>query len=206
MEKTLNFNAIAYHRPNTEMLMAQYDALDRQLDDASRALDRVNDAITSWDRLRSRIHTLNQIITIRYHQDTSDPFLQTEKRFFDDLEPLLKERDLAIGKRLVTHPLRSQLEAHWGKQFFLLYETQLKTFTPAIADEMRLEAELGRRYTDLLAQAQVEFSGKSLTLSELRRYTMSPDRRERMEAQRVRASFFKANDGELDGMYQELVL
>lgn len=202
---TFTFESIPYTRPKPAEITAQYEALFAELDRSIADLALANAAITKWNQLRSSLATTSQLVAIRYHQDTSDPTLQEEKKFLDDLEPTLRELDLGVGKRLLAHPLRPDMENKWGKQIFAILHAQVQTFLPEIADDLRSESELARRYTDLLAQAQVEFAGNPLTLSELRKFTSSTDRRERMEAQRVKSAFFKANECELDTLYAELV-
>ena len=63
-------------------------------------------------------------------------------------------------KALVQHPCRQELEQQIGSQMFSLWESEIPTFDPAIAEDLIEESGLESQYT-LTASAEFEFNGET---------------------------------------------
>ncbi len=120
-------------------------------------------------------------------------------------QPQFEEIIFEYYQELVKSPFRSQLEAKWGTQLFALAENQIKGFSPEIIELMQKENKLTSEYSKLVASAQIEFDGKTLTLAQLAPYGESTDREVRKKAMIARFDFFKENGEKFDEIYDSLV-
>ena len=91
-----------------------------------------------------------------------------------------------------------QLEEKWGTQLFALAENQIKGFSPEVIELMQKENKLVSEYNKLVASAQIEFDGKTLTLAQLGPYSESTDREVRKAARETSANFFAENGEKFD--------
>jgi len=70
---------------------------------------------------------------------------------------------------------------------------------------MQQENKLVSEYNKLVASAQIEFDGKTLTLAQLGPYGESTDRAVRKAARETSANFFAKNEEKFDELYDKLV-
>lgn len=196
-----------YVRPDSAKIEAIYTRLERDLIDTypNDALEPVHALIREWNALVSFIRTADHLLDVRYHQNTMDEALKQERRVLDDLAPLFLEWDVQFAKRLLAHPKRKRLEAVWGEQLFAILEVRVRAFSKEMAEGLRKESETVRAYTDLLAQATVDWEGRSLPLSQLGPYLESADRSVREAACRVKWAWFLNVQETLDTLYDTLV-
>ena len=82
---------------------------------------------------------------------------------------------------------------------------ELKSFDPKLVDLMKEENELTNEYRSLLAGAEMEYKGKTLNLSGLSPYMQDVNRQTRKEAFQLMDGFFKANEEQLDTIFDKLV-
>ena len=71
--------------------------------------------------------------------------------------------------------MRKELEEKWGSQLFDLADFQIKAFSAEVISLMQKENKLASDYSKLVASAQVEFNGETLTLAQLGPYGESTD-------------------------------
>lgn len=199
------FRDLPYARPDLDSLARRYaEELAPAFRDAKSA-DAENRIIETWNGLRSNLGTSEAIARVRYKQDTKDAAAEAENAFFDAAAPRMEELEVLFARTILGSPRRSEIAERWGPQLIRILEARREQFRSEIAEAVAEEAQLGSRYTKLLAQAEIPFRGESLTLSELARPTQDPDRATREEAQRARFGYFEAHREELDEIYDRLV-
>ena len=113
-----------------------------------------------------------------------------EQRTIKNLSPLLSA---------------TELEQKWGSQLFALADNSIKSFSPEIVPLLQQENKLSSDYSKLVASAQIEFDGKTLTLAQMGPYSESTDREIRKEASIAVVNFFSENGDKFDEIYDELV-
>lgn len=190
--------------PDRDSIEARYDGVDRAFE-ADGSLEGVLAAVALWDRLRRELHTWRSLVNLRFAQDTADPQAQAGRAALDALQPLILARDVAVGARLLAHPLRAELEARLGAQAFRLWEADAKTYAPQIEADLVRESELRAAYSALIGSATVEFRGRAMTLAEIRGYVNARDRDTRHSAELVRWAAYERRAHELDRLFDELV-
>jgi hypothetical protein len=68
---------------------------------------------------------------------------------------------------IIKSRFRQQLEEKWGKQLFAIAEVVIKTHSPEIVEDLKIENKLKTDYTKLLASAKIIFEGEERNLSGL---------------------------------------
>ena len=198
------FKEFVYKRPNIEDLKEQQLAIIEQFKQA-KSVEEQSDLIEKFNALSNDYSTMANLVFIRASIDTTDEFYQEERDYFDDVGPELEEVSTEYYKALVASPYRMQLEEKWGQQLFDLAAHQIKGFSPEIIGFMQKENKLVSEYSKLVASAQIEFNGETLTLAQLGPYTESTDRAVRKAATDARFGFFSGHEQEFDRLYDELV-
>lgn len=169
--------------------------------DAQRQIEIVSEV----NKLRNHFETMFSCASIRYTQDTSNKSYQEEQDFFDANEPTYSGIVTGFYKALIDSKHRSELEIKFGKQLFAYAEMKLKTFSPAVEEDLKQENRLSSEYTKLIASAHIDFDGKVLNLSEMSPYLTSSERDVRKRASDAKYKFFTDKSSELDRIYDELV-
>ena len=198
------FNEYQYARPNFENVKTQYLQALEQFQVAT-SVEGQHDAMEKINRLTKDFSTQANLAYIRASIDTNDSFYQAERDFIDEIEPSFQELETAYYKALIKTPFRPQLEEEWGAQLFTLAENAIKTFSPEVLPLLQEENKLTSQYSKLVASAQIEFEGETLTLAQLSPYTESTDRSTRKKAMEAGAHFFVTHEQEFDQLYDQLV-
>ena len=198
------FNDFQYVRPNVEEMKAQFTTLLEEMK-AAETLESQSVAIEKINKIRSAFSTAANLVYIRASIDTNDGYYQSERDFLDDVEPEIDELITEYYKVLVASPFREQLESEWGSQLFALADNQIKGFAPEIMELMQKENKLSSEYSKLVASAQIEFNGETLTLAQLGPFMESTDRATRKAAREASTSFFVEHEEKFDTIYDELV-
>ena len=200
----MRFQQFEYARPNVEQIKSEMRALIAQMKKASSIEEQII-CIEKINKVRDSFSSQMTLSEIRASINTNDEFYQAERDYFDEVSPQLEEVITEYYEALLSSPFRSKLEEQWGAQLFELADNQLKGFKPEIIELMQKENKLTSEYAKLIASAQIEFDGKTLTLAQLAPYSESTDRKVRKEAKEASANFFDANKEALDRIYDELV-
>ncbi len=200
----LKFTDFQYERPNMEEIKTKFQAALQTFQQAETA-EAQNEAMKQINAIRNDFSTMANICNIRHTVDTNDEFYKQEQDFFDEVEPVMKGLVNDYYKALVHSTFRAELEKKWGKQLFALAETELKTFSPEIIEDLQTENKLTSEYTKLVASAKIFFEGEEWTLAQLQPFAESPNREMRKRASEARVAFFKEHEEKFDDIYDQLV-
>ncbi len=200
----MNFQNFPYQRPELETYKS---FMNQWLGDFAQASDTTAQIklIDALNVQRNHIQTMATLSSIRHSIDTKDSFYDAENNYWDQHQPLYEELNAKFYQVVLNSSHRSTLEAHYPKPFFLLAENALKAFDPSIIDLLQEENKRVSDYEKLLASAQIEFEGKTYTLSQLTPFTLSKDRNTRQSATDKKMAFFTEHEATLDLIYDELV-
>ncbi|MFJ7825814.1 M3 family oligoendopeptidase [Psychrobacillus sp. NPDC096623] len=200
----VTFKDYEYKRPNLQQDKATFQTLLTKFKEAS-SVEEQSKAIEHLNDFRNNYSTQANLVYIRASIDTNDEFYQKERDYFDETNPEIEEMITEYYKALVESPYRDELETKWGSQLFDLADFQIKAFSPEIISLMQKENKLSSDYSKLVASAQVEFNGETLTLAQLGPHTESIDRETRKKAREVSGGFFHENEAKFDDLYDQLV-
>jgi len=198
------FNDYQYVRPDMAAIRTEMLDLLQRFDNADNA-DQQSDIVHQINTIRSSFSSMQNIAYIRYSIDTTNAEYSAEQDFFDQNMPIFGEYGDMFYRALAKSKFRPELEAKWGKQFFNLIEVALKSFSPAIIEDLQRENALSSEYTKLMASAKIMFEGKERNLSDLTPFEQSPDRDIRRRASEAKWGFIAEHTAEIDRIYDELV-
>lgn len=200
----MKFSEMRYRRPDPDELGREYAKITERFSQ-SRSAEEQYRLILEHEKLSGNFQTMATIAYIRHSIDTTDPFYGEEMTFFDANTPVAEDHKQKFYKAVVRSPLKGDLEKYTGKLFFTNLELALKSFSPDTIDLQKRENALVTEYEKLLASAKIEFGGQTLNLSEIQKYTISPDRDVRRNAWLGVSGFFRENSTRLDEIFDELV-
>ncbi len=198
------FKDIPYQRPDMQDLREKMEDLLTRFEKT----ENVEQQIIYFQRvetLKNHFVTMYTLAYIRNSIDTKDEFYDKEVEFFNENVPLFEELADRFNRLMLASEFRPELEEKYGKHIFNLLETQAKTFSKDIIEELVEENKLTKEYSKLIASAEVEFEGKTYTLSQLTPFRQSPDRARRKAATEAYYGYYAENEAELDRIYDELV-
>jgi len=200
----MKFPQMPYTRPEYDEASAKLSELLAKFKAATSA-EECFAAYKEYDDYSGYLFSMFAIARIRNTLDTNDAFYDKEKTYMDEVSPKLQQLNLAFTQALLDTPFRKDLEAKWGNVMFVNAEIALKTFSPEIVPDLQKENKLVSEYNNLIASAQIEFDGKTLTLAQIRPYYEHPDKAVRVAATEATSDWYLGNSDKLDGLYDELV-
>ena len=202
----MKFSEMKYTRPNPEELKAQMSALIEEL----RAADTYESArgvFLKEQELMRHVQTAQELVTIRHSIDTRDKFYEEEQNFWNNAVPEMQEYFQGWTLAMLESPFRADFAAEYGDLMFVNAEIELKTFqpNPEFISALQKENDLTDSYEKLLASAAIPFEGSNYTLAQLTPFKTDPDDTRRLAAWKAEGQWYKANQAELDRLYDELV-
>lgn len=200
----MRFSEFPYKRPD----LAQYEEVFNKANERFVHADNYSEAkqaLQELNHLRSEMAKNLKLAYIRFSIDNYDSFYREENEFWDHHEPLVGQIHNRFYQSLLRSPFRSQLEKEYPETLFLFAEDQLRLLDDSVIELKQQENEVVSQYTLLIASAELEFNGKTLTLSELSAYFTDPSRETRRAAHEVYESFFTDHEEEIDSIYDQLV-
>lgn len=200
----MKFSNIDYSRPDISKVEEKFNHLINLFENAEN-FEEQDALIKDINDLRMEFQTQSTIASIRYSIDTNDKEFEAEQDFFDSNGPVYEGLIHKYYSAIAKSKYRKELEEKWGKQLFDVAEVSLRTFSPEIIEDLKIENELKTDYTKLLASANIFFDGETRNLQGLIPYMESTDRETRKAANEAKWKFFEDNKGEFDRLYDELV-
>lgn len=200
----VTFKDYEYKRPNLDEDKVKFQEALSKFKEAT-SVEEQSSAIEKLNALRNDFSTQANLVYIRASIDTNDEYYQKERDFFDEVSPEVEELVTEYYKALVASTFRKELEEKWGSQLFDLADFQIKAFSSDVISLMQKENKLASDYSKLVASAQVEFNGETLTLAQLGPFGESTDREVRKKATEARFNFFQEHEAKFDDIYDQLV-
>ena len=200
----MKFSQMPYSRP-------EYEEVNKRLKSLVDSFRKAKDskacfaAYKAIDEYMNHVGSMFSLAYIRNSLDTNDEFYSKEKEYMDETQPKLMEVSQEIRLALVESPFREDLESEWGTLMFDKIEMALKTFKPEIVIDLQQENKLATDYNKLIASAQIEFDGRTLTLAQLQPYHEHQDRSIREKSVLARALWFMSHSEKLDQLFDNLV-
>ncbi len=200
----MRFEDITATRPTEEAIRRDFGQIVSSIE-ASSSGDEVATAIEEWEGIRREFETYSSLAHLRFAQDVRNKEYKADKQELDKLNPVVKEYEVATKKALLASPHRAAIEAKIGSTAFALWECDVTTFTPAIADDLIKEAALTDEFMELQAGAKIPFQGGEYNLSGIIPFTEDADRDVRKAANEALWGWFESNRAEHDRIYDDMV-
>lgn len=198
------FSQMKFKKPDLKKIERDCDAIINEFNSAECFEDQ-NKALKKMFKYSQHLYTNFSIAYVKYTCDTQDPQNVANQELIDEISPLIGVFSNRFNKALVSSKFRPELEAKWGKHLFNMVECQLETFDEKIVPELQEINKLSSEYTKLMAAAKIEFRGETYNLSQMGKFTISPDRKTRKEAAVASAKFYEDNFDKIGEIYDKLV-
>lgn len=149
--------------------------------------------------------TASSLSYMRWSCNTKDEFYKGEKEYYENQLPLLSGAQIAYMKAMLQTPFRAEVEKALPAPIYKSYEVSLKALDERVVDELREESALVNQYATFMSEFTVDFDGKKLPLTLLKKYMDDGDREVRKRAFDALGATFEQNSELLDGIYDKLV-
>jgi len=200
----MKFSEIEYKRPDISTLREKFNQLIEIFDSAD-SFEVQDEIMKDINNLRLEFQTYSTLAGIKYSIDTNNKEYEEEQNFYDEVIPAYDGIITKYYQSIIKSKFRKELREKWGDQLFDVAEVNIKTFSPEIIEDLKIENELRTDYNKLLASAKIWYDGEERNLAGLAPFMQSPDREIRKSANDAKWKFFSDNAEELDRLYDELV-
>ena len=200
----MKFQDYQYKRINIQEMGAQIDQLTQELGEAS-SYQEFHQAFEEAEKILSHASTMENLSFIRHSIDTKDEFYDKENDFWDEHEPYLQKFLVSVVKAVLESPYKEELKKDVPETFFLIGENALRSFDERIIEDLQEENRLSSEYDKLIANAQIEFDGKTQTLASLMAYFEDPKEEVRRAAFLAYWGYLEEQEAQLDDIYDQLV-
>jgi len=200
----MKFKDMKYTRPDMSEVVKKVEQLIESLTKA-KTFQEADKIFVEHDNESRHLQTAATLAQVRHTIDTRDEFYKTENDFWNEEMPKLGEFEQKWTMALLASPFRKEFEEKYGNVAFINAEMSLKSFSPEIIPQLQQESKTANEYEDLLASAQIEFEGKTYTLSQMTPFTSNADDRVREAAWQATGTWYKEHAEKLDELYDKLV-
>lgn len=200
----MKFKDMQYERISVEKIEEEVKVLIQELKDA-KSFSEADAVMLKNEKLQGHIDTMSTLTQIRHSINTEDKFYEEEENYWNNASPRIQEFKQEWIKTLLASPFKRDFEEKYGSIAFINAEMDLKTFSPEIIPDLQKENELITAYEKLLAGAQIPFEGETYTISQISPMKNDPDDARRLAAWKAEGKWYKDNQKELDGLYDQLV-
>lgn len=200
----MKFSDYTYERPEFDRYKKDFLHLVENLKDAE-SLAEVKEAIDAVSELSASLETMGTLASIRHSINTKDSFYLEEDKYWNEYGPYYQELGTLYYQAIMDSPYLEELKGEYPRTFFQNMQFELDSFDSSVIDLLQKENQLSSDYQKLLASAEIDFDGKTLTLSQFGPYLESTNRDTRKAASDAQWSFFEENESQLDQLYDDLV-
>lgn len=200
----MNFNDLPLTIPNLEKVKKQYEDILQEIKEADTA-EKVVSLIHKKDRIDVEVSSDVSIINIRYTIDTTNKEYKEANEKINQIIPVISSYSLPIVKEILAKPFRTEMEDKLGKFLFDKMENSLLAFDEKIIPNLIKDNELCSKHDEILGSSKIKYNGEIYTITQLGKFTNSPDRQVRKEVSKLIENFFKKNNEELGKVYDEMV-
>ncbi|MDD3422234.1 MAG: M3 family oligoendopeptidase, partial [Bacilli bacterium] len=200
----MNFNEFKYEPVDISKVKNELGALVDEFKNAQSAKEQIR-LVQEINDYRSHVDTMFQLCNVRFTINTLDKYYAKEQ---DDNDMKMPEYQAIIDsyyRVLNTAKYKDALVRKYGELLFKQIEVQLKTFSPAIIEDLKEENKWSSQYSKLISSAKIKYKGKTYNLPSMRKFMVSEDRRTRSSAFKAVSNWFEVHCAEFDEIYDKLV-
>jgi len=200
----MKFSQMPYSRPDFEKMKNSVIEFTKRMENAS-SYEEARAVFLESEESQKHFGTMGTLANIRNSINTKDEYYDGEMKYWSKIGPQIQEYGQRFTLAMLKSPFRAEFEKEFGDLCFKNAEIALKSFSPEIIPEMQKENMLSQDYQKLLASAQIDFEGKTYTLSQLSPLKNDPDDARRLAAWIAEGQWYKDNQTALDDIYDKLV-
>lgn len=202
--ENFKFPELEYVRPDFESYTASIVEATEKLKSA-KSYEELRTIYMEQEKNSNELQTMVTIAYVRNTLNTKDEFYEKEMEYIQDVLPTTIPISLEAFRTIATSSFRADMEKEFGKQLFVQFELQEKSFCEANIPLMQRESKLTSEYQKIMAGAEIPFNGEKLNLYGLQKQLENRDREIRKTAEVAYSKFFEDNEGRLEEIWSELI-
>ncbi len=181
------------------------ESLLQELKECGSAMTAIT-AVKHWNKYMAELQTQLSVIYVLYSCNTTNVTYKRAQERSDEISPIISSYQNQFMKIVTKARYRKDLEKHYGKYLFKMYDNALKSFDDRIIPDLIAQNKLVSKYDEILGSAQIEFRGGVYNTSQMGKFMQDSDQNTRKEAAIALDSWLGEHDEELGQIYSELVL
>ena len=204
METMPDFKDIKYVRPDVDAISESFKSLRLRLMTA-QDVNIASDILMEYEKLVIDFNTQYELCNILHDLDTSNEFYSDELEFFDRSSAELSELSSAMLTVMANCPCADELKEKYGEMIFRKAANLKQTISNEVIDDYAEESSLQNDYSQIQSEAQIEFEGEKLNLSQLSAKLESTRRQTRKEAHKALDEYYMGKKETFDKIYDDMV-
>jgi M3 family oligoendopeptidase len=191
-------------RLEADWVRERYDELLAACDAAGEDGDAWIEVVLRTSELESFISSSASRVRIAYRQDTADEAVTAEyERLNREVSPVISDSSVEVARRLVASPCAAAIDERFGAVLLQLAEAACRAHAP-VNTALRTElSDVLMRHTRIFGKGTIEWRGETHPFSFARKAALDPDRDERHAAWRSKVDFVRANEDDLNAIFDE---
>ena len=199
-----DFKDIKYVRPDVDAISESFKSLRLRLMTA-QDVNIASDILMEYEKLIIDFNTQYELCNILHDLDTSNEFYSDELEFFDRSTAQLSELSSAMLTVMANCPCADELKEKYGDMIFRKAANLKQTISNEVIDDYAEESSLQNDYSQIQSEAQIEFEGEKLNLSQLSAKLESTRRQTRKEAHKALDEYYMGKKETFDKIYDDMV-
>ena len=155
----MKFSEYPFNPPNLKKIQKEGSAIIATIKNAKTS-EEASTAIEKWNKLIEELSTDITVISVRFSINSKDEKYKEAVDLIDEISPYFSQLNNEFNMALLSSPHRNELEKKYGKYLFDMMENEIKTFSPAIIEDLQLENKLTTEYNELVSSGEVVFRGE----------------------------------------------
>lgn len=199
--RTVAFSEMTYTRPDFTRYRKDIQETTKQIQENKGSYRKQLGGLQSFYKSYQNYYTMYSLAYLKYAINTNDPFYYDEYMFFGETEPELEQamENLFVACYKSKHKKKFEKD-FFGKDFLDQYKGG-GTYSDALVDLMKQEAQLVQSYSAQTANPTVEYMGQTASL-----YDLLTGAATQKEYDAIMRAYAKQANMTLGGIYAELVL
>lgn len=200
----MKVSQLPYERVLVEEVSQAYERETQNVKNA-RSAEEVLAARKRLMQETVKLNTADALAYMRWSCNTRDAFYKAEKEYYENALPSLSGVQIEYMKAMLSSPFAEEVRAALPAPVYKSFEVALKALDERVIEERREESALVNEYATFMSEFTVDFDGKKLPLTILKKYMEDGDREVRRRAFDALGEVFEQNAEFLDGVYDKLV-
>lgn len=200
----LPFSKLPYQRASLDELRAQARR-SRLLLRIAMSPHAVENALVEFDSALSTFRTLSTIARIRHDQAVDDPAFAAEQAFYDEAEAEVLQIERQVHQAMLKCRHAVSLGERFGSMLLRRAENSDQLISAKVVSLIAEENRLASQYQTDMAEPDVQFDGRCLSIAQIEPYLQNPDREIRRAAHAAISDFFRSRSVQFDQTFDQLV-
>ncbi|AIO19241.1 hypothetical protein KQ51_01364 [Candidatus Izimaplasma bacterium HR1] len=162
-------------------------------------------AINEIVKIKAKTDTAIGLAVLRHYSDTSDEFYSEVMKSLDTIGFEIDKYETIFAKKLLDSKHQEEITNLFGEYYLQKAQIAQRTSSEEVKELLIEESRLVQERTILMSKSQVEFRGKTYTITQMPQFTTSVDRETRKAVRLAMSSFFENQEEHLDELFDKLV-